>query len=222
MSDDDPAKVSAAPSAWASSKPALGPAVVHAHPLPGIVRVLLIAYGVLLGVTLAAIVWIVLVTQKSDADKRAIVEANAKKAVAEAVAAGQQRDAANAEKTRQAVCTVLAESIKPGPGTRTLAKQLRCGLPPAASPSPTFPGVVPGPTPRPPAGDRADPSPAPRPRSSPSPSTRPTRRPSPSPSPTCSGIVVLGQCIPPGGTVSGVRLTTYLEDPWTSLRYSWQ
>lgn len=196
---DEPAKVTGAPSAWSSENPAAG---LHAHPLPRIVRLMLVAYGLLLGVTFAAIVWLVLSSQSADHRARVAVVHKVERDIAAAQRAQTLKDAVDAERTRRAVCTVLRESITPGDGTRALAHQLRCGLPPASP----VPGVDPVPAPAPSrtvAAGRSAPAPVPRPEPHPSASTRPPtppRSPSPKPTPTRSClVVVLGRCVQPPG-----------------------
>lgn len=169
------------PSSWASDEPSEGPPVVHSHPLPPSVRVILVIYGLMLGIVLGGLFWLVIDGQNRDDKARAAVVAKVEGDLKAAQKAGQKRDAANNEKTRVIVCTVIRESFTPTKNTRALAHQLRCDVP-AASPTPT-PGTSrgssqPNPTPR------AAPAPR-RTSSTPRPKPRPTRRPTPKPTKSC-------------------------------------
>lgn len=165
-----------APSSWSSDEPATGPPVVHSHPLPTSVRVILVIYGLMLATVLGGLFWLVIAGQTQDERGRdAIVkkvEANLKAAQEK----GAARDKANAEKIRAVVCKVIGE-FKQTPNVLALSRQLGCG-------------IVPSPTPAPPSASRteasaaAQPQPDPAPRPSPPHPSR-TARPRPTPTQTC-------------------------------------
>lgn len=199
------------PSAWSSDEPAVGPLAVHNHPLPMSVRIVLVSYGVMLGVTFGAIGWLVYSGQQADDAARDKIRTDVEHDLKVAQDKSAARDAATNEKTRRIVCIVIKESFTPTANTRALAHQLGCDVP---TPHPS-PGVSPAPPGAPSSGAAAAPN-GPGPTSGPAgPSPRPTRtrRPTPKPSPTCTARVgsVCVNIPPAGRNVSGVS-PTLLEE----------
>lgn len=192
MSKEPPRPRTGAPSAWSSDEPVVAPPVMHSHPLPPSVRVLLIVYGLALGCALGGTGWLVYSGQQADAHDRKALATHVEQDIAKAQAAGKERDRVAAEKMRHTVCIVIKESLRPTPATRALAHQLKCDVP---TPSPT---PQPAPVPRA-SGSAAGRSTPPGVSPTARPSARPTGRPPsphPSPSPTCTAYnPVNGKCL---------------------------
>lgn len=170
------------PSSWSSDEPAAGPPLVHSHPLPPSVRVILVVYGIALATVLGGLFWIVIDGQHRDEKAREAVVKTVEDDLDKAAKAQAKKEAAANKQTQVLVCRFLLE-FKQTPNVKALARQFRCDLALAASPSP-----APAPTTYVYSPDRppvASTRPAPAPHSSSSPTAKPTQKPSPKPSPTC-------------------------------------
>lgn len=185
----------AAPSAWSSDEPSVAGGTVHHHPLPLSVRVLLVVYGLALGILILAGVISFLQAQSADAKDREQLKKDVIAAIEQDNAERLAADAKQQEGTRRIVCSLIENDLPRSANTIALARQLKCGSTTAPSPAPTPQAA---PAPRAP-GQRAPVvivtvKPAPQQRPERSPASSPAPR--PSPSPTCRAYnPITGRCI---------------------------
>lgn len=185
------------PSPWTSDEVAVGPGgLVHHHPLPPAVRVILVVYGVALGVLILALAFIFVTSQRSDQEDREKLKQEVVDAIEADNAARLEADAKQQEATRKIVCSLVEHDLPRSPNTVALARQLRCGQPPL-QPSPES-----GAQPAPGSSAAAPPvvivtiRPQPAPAASPGRSPAASPAPRPSPSPTCTVYnPVTGRCV---------------------------
>lgn len=170
---------------------------LHSHPLPEVVRLVLIIYGLMLGITFIAVLSLIYTSAHNAATDRARL----RKAV-------DQEITAHDAETRRRVCAVLGSDTASTVSANQLRIQLGCYIvvrkPVPGSTVVPVPGgvvtIVPVPVPGPvgSTGPTGPPGPAASPAASPSPhpSSTPTAYHSPTPSPTPCGVVnhALGRC----------------------------